>query len=213
MAKGKRSKKSGVSIDFEGVEAGGKAIPDGSYLAEVVEVEERESQSGNDNLNWKWKITGGPAKGAVLFDNTSLQPQALWRLKGLLEVLGEEVPDGAMDLDLSSLVGREALLEVTNETYEGKKRPRITGFADPEGAEETGEEEEEEEEEEKPSKKSSKASKKSSSKLKAGTKVKWKDDNGKTVKGVVVSVDGDVATVEDGEQDEWEIEASELTAL
>src|SRR5271170_3613659 len=99
-------KKSGVSIDFSGVESGGgRAIPDGNYTVEVTEVTEEESSEGNPYLKWIYKVATGSHKGARIYDNTSLQPQALWRLKTLLECFGEEVPDSSMDLDLEGLVG------------------------------------------------------------------------------------------------------------
>ena len=128
--------KKGLSIDFSGVESGGgRAVDDGEYVAEVTSVTEEESEGGNPYLAWKWKITeNGDAKGATIYDNTSLLPQALWRLKGLLEVLGFDVPDSAMTLDLKSLIGKKATLEITNEEYRGKNKPRVTGFNGASGA-------------------------------------------------------------------------------
>jgi hypothetical protein len=84
----------------------------------------------------------------VIFDNLSLQPQALFRLKSLCEALGIEA-DGATDLDFDDFVGQEVLVDVENETYEGKKRARAAGYASLEDKDssEDGEEEEEAEDE------------------------------------------------------------------
>ncbi len=203
--------KKGLTVDFSGVESGGgRAVDDGEYVAEVTSVSEEESESGNPYLAWKWKITEqGDAKGATIYDNTSLQPQALWRLKGLLEVLGFDVPDSAMTIDLKALVGKKATLEITNEEYRGKQKPRVTAFngassaaaskaASSKAKAKDDDDEEEEEDDDAP-------------KFKAGQKVKFKDEDGSLQKGVFVSQDGDMATVK-VDDDEWEVELDTLKA-
>lgn len=236
MAAKKGSAVRGIQVDFSGVESGGgRTVDDGSYVAEVTSVEEAESESGNPYLVWKWKITEkGSAKGAMIWDNTSLQPQALWRLKTLLEVLGMDVPNSAMVLDIKKIVGKTATLEITNEDYRGKAKPRVTGYAGinsddtPTKAKEEPEEEEEEEEEgekeEAPSPKKTgpKAKAKPATveedkddevqKFKKGQKVKFKDEDGDLYKGVVVSQDGDTVTVK-VDEDEYEVEVEKLKAL
>lgn len=142
---GKKTKRT-VSVNMEGVEAGGKAIADGNYEAEIVEVTEEESSNGNEQLKVVWQFTE-KMKGTKLFDWLSLTPQSLWRLRGLLETIGVEVPDGVMNIDLDDLIGCSAVLEVTNEDYNGKKRPKVTGYGTIE-AEAEGESEDESEESE-----------------------------------------------------------------
>jgi hypothetical protein len=210
-----------VSVDFEGVEAGGRSCPDGTYSAEITSVDEEESQAGNDMLVAKWKILDGKGKGAVIWDNLSLTPQALWRFKGLLEALEVEVPDSAMDIDLDDLVGQTCTIEITNEPYEGKQRPRVTGYG---GAAEEEEEkpaakkktskkaeaEDEPEEEEDPPARNKKTSAKP--KFKEGAKVTFEDEDGKTVKASIVEIDGDEATVEDKNGDQYQLDVSDLEA-
>ena len=220
MKKGKKF----VEVDFSGVESGGKAVPDGTYRVEVVEITEEESSEGHAYLKWKFRVVEGDSKGAILYENTSLQPQALWKLKGLLEVLGEEVPDSVMKLDLADYVDGQLTVEVVNETYEGKDRPRVGQYGAADAApskssskkkpatDEDEEEEEEDEEEEKPAKVKKKTKAAAEPEFSKGQRVKFTDDEGKTQKGKIVAVDGDSATVQVGE-DEWEIEVSDLTAL
>lgn len=235
MALKKSSKRRTISVDMEGVESGGQIVEDGIYPATVHEIEEKESSAGNPMLVVKWKITGKKSKGALLWDNVSLTPQALWRFRGLLEAIGEDVLDSAMDIDLDDLVGKECRLQVENEKYEGKDRPRVAGYA---SMEDKGDEEPEEDD--KPAKKSSQKSskkdednsdddaddsddekdeederpaKKVGTGVVKGGRVKFKDDKGKTVKGTVLSIKGDVAKVKDDEEDEWEIEISELESV
>lgn len=142
MARATRSnkRKAGVvAVDFTGVESSGK-VEEGRQLVKVDGVPEVKTSdnSGTDYINWKLKATGG-----VIYHTTSLQPQALWNLRNTLEALGQEVPEGPLDLDLSELDGLEMGVEVEHETYQGKKRPRIIDVFPAEEVD--GEEEEEEE--------------------------------------------------------------------
>lgn len=186
-------KRSDITVDFNGVESGGgRAIPDGEYLVEVVSVEEKESQEGNAYLAWKWKVVDGPYKGATVYDNTSLKPTALWRLKTLLECLGLEV-DGKMGINFGELKGKSLLVEIANETYQGKQKPRISNFlrgistAAPAG--DTGG-------------------------LKKGVVVAF-DYEGSKMTGEITSIDGSkvIVLVEvDGEKEEWELDRADVTA-
>ena len=222
-SRGRRGKKGSVSVDFDGVESGGGIpVADGTYLARPTKASEDEgSDSGQPYISWKWKIKEkGPAEGAVVWDNTSLQPQALWRLRTLLECLGYEVPDGLMDVPYEEICEDEEVecyIEITNENYEGKDKPRVTGFlpasADIGSPEKEEEEEEEEEEPPKKSKKSKKTKKSSKAKFRVGSKVKFKDEEGDTVKGMITETDGETATVEDSKGDEWDVGIEELSAV
>lgn len=140
-ANSRKNRKAGVvSVDFTGVEASGK-VEEGRQLVTVDGTPEVKTSdnSGSDYINWKFK-----AKGGAIYHTTSLQPQALWNLRNTLEALGLEVPEGAMELDLSEVDGLELGIEVENETYQGKKRPRIIDIFPAEEIE--GEEEEEQDE-------------------------------------------------------------------
>lgn len=242
----KKTRKKGTTVDFEGVEAGGMAVADGRYLAypESVELTEAES-SGNEMFKVKWKIVGPKSKGGIVWDNMVLLPQTLWRLKGMLETMGIDVPDGSMDIDPADLEGEENTIgiEVTNEDYRGKPQARITGFlaaddvdeeAEPEAEAEEEEEkpkrgkvkpskksakedepeedEPEEEEEEEKTKKPKKVDKKvgKGPKIKEGVKVTFNDEKGKTIRGTVTEVDGETVKVTDRNEEEWELDISDL---
>ena len=57
-------KRADVTVDFTGIESGGRAVADGNYVLEVISIEEKESSEGNPYLAWKWKVTDdGPYKG------------------------------------------------------------------------------------------------------------------------------------------------------
>ena len=134
-----------VNVDLSGVEASRKAIPEGTYEVVVNEATQKNSRDGNPMIAFEFEVAEGAHKGAKLYENCSLQPQALFKLKSVLLALGMNIPNKAFDLNLRDLVGLTCEVEVGHEVYEGKKRARILQYNDPEETqdEEDGDEEEE----------------------------------------------------------------------
>lgn len=217
--KGKK-KSTTISVNMAGVESSNK-LDDGDYIFEVEEVSlETGQDSGNDYLKWKLKETDG---GGIVYNNTSLVPAALFSLRNMLEAMGMDVPDSKMDLDLTDFPGLELGGTIANEVYQGKKRPNLVDvYPVTEGSNEEGEEdepeepeaEEEEAVEEKPKSSKKKAGKKAkkSKKITEGSDVTFEDD-GDTYSGQVTDIDDDVFTVVDGDGDEWELGADDLTLV
>lgn len=135
---------SSVNVDLSGVEVSRKAIPEGSYTVVVNGVSQKDSREGNPMLAFEFEVSEGPYQGAKLYENCSLQPQALFKLKTVLLALGMDIPDKAFDLNLRDLVGLTCEVEVGHETYDGKKRARIVEYSN---SEESDEEEDEQDEE------------------------------------------------------------------
>ena len=179
-------------VDFSGVESGGgRALPDGEYLLKVVEVEVKDAQNGGQYLAFKYKVANGPMSGAMVWDNTSLKPQALWRLRSLLECFNMSPSDGKMDLDLAKMVGKTVFVEVANEEYQGKKKPRIANLIAG-GAPNTP------------------AAAPAPAGIRVHDEVKFAS-GGDEYSGKVLGISGNTARVEVG-GDEWEIELTELKA-
>mgnify|MGYP001602854680 CR=1 FL=1 len=174
MARRPAKKSRIVTVDFEGIEAGGGSfhIKEGSYLMQVVEVEQTESDKGNDMFKWTFEGQKGAAKGKKFYVYTTLNEEALWKLRQLLEALQVEVPDGPLDIDLDEMVGLELIGIVTDEDYQGKTVSRMNDFESTDGA---GEE---------PEEKPSRAGKKSAAKKK-------KDEPEKITEAEVKAMDAD----------------------
>jgi hypothetical protein len=258
-------------VDFTDVEAGGgMPTPDGLYLATVSSAEKEVSQAGNDMIVVRWKTN----IGSTVFERFVLVPQSLWVLRTAMNCMGYDTPDDEFSFELEDLVGQECGIEVTNEEYEEKDQPRVTGYLPPdkvEGivkgskpkakpkrparAEEPDEEEEEEQEEEPPPRRrknvapvapaKKRAARKpdpdeeeegseeeeeeeeeeaaparrvpkkkaaaSGGALRPGARVTFPDENGDDIAAVIEALDGDMATVVDDEDGEWDIPVSELT--
>lgn len=127
--KGRNS--SSINVDLSGVEASRKAIPEGTYEVVVNEATQKNSRDGNPMIAFEFEVQEGPHKGAKLYENCSLQPQALFKLKSVLLALGIDIPNKAFDLNLRDLIGLTCEVEVGHEVYEGKKRARILQYNEP----------------------------------------------------------------------------------
>lgn len=136
---------SSVNVDLSGVEASRKTIPEGTYEVVVNEAIQKDSRDGNPMIAFEFEVTEGAHKGAKLYENCSLQPQALFKLKSVLLALGMDIPNKAFDLNLRDLVGLTCEVEVGHEVYEGKKRARILQYNDPEDTQDENDGDEEEE--------------------------------------------------------------------
>lgn len=259
MAKKQASKgrKKTIKVDFEGVESGG-TLDEGSHIVEIVETEVREGSSGHDYINVKLKATEDDDQaGRVMYHTCSLQPQALFNLRNVLQAIGHDVPNGMYEFDPEDMVGGICKVEVIHEKYEGKDRARAVSFdpvtdgdeeeeeeekpakgkkakpdkkakAKKEGEDEEEDDEEDEEEEkpakgkkaakkkdeedEKPAAKGKKGKSKKESEFEVGQKVSFEDDDGDELTGKITEIDDDTITVKVGKE-EWELEASDLTAV
>lgn len=133
MAKSSRKGRgsTSVNVDLSGVETSRKTIPEGTYTLVVDSATQKSSQGGNPMIVFEFSVAEGKYQGSKLYENCSLQPQALFKLKSVLIALGMDIPNKAFDLDLKDLIGLTCEAEVGHEVYEGKKRARILEYIDP----------------------------------------------------------------------------------
>lgn len=140
----KKKKGNVVSLDFTGVK-NFKTIPEGSYIVEVVSIEQGTSSNDNPTLNWEFEVAEGSNKGSKLWYTTTLTPDSMWKTREVLDALGQEIPDGEMDCDLDELVGTQCGVNVFHEEYEGKKKAKISDFISKDEVDAEDEEDAEEE--------------------------------------------------------------------
>ncbi len=218
-AKAKRGKKkSALVVDLSGVESSGR-LKAGPQRLTVDEIEENEGDAG-PYLTW---ILSGE-NGGKCWENTSLAESALWKLRGILEALGMEIPDEEFTLELEEYVGLELMGSIELETYQGKDKPVLVDCwpieeedddededeedSDEEDSEEEDEDEEDEDEEE------DEEDEEDESEFSVKDKVTFEDD-GEEYKGTITEIDGDTVTVKTGRgktADEWELDISDIEA-
>jgi hypothetical protein len=153
--KTKKNKAGGWNVDFghEDAQGGGGRVrvPEGDYPCRIKGVKRETSEkSGNPMLVITFVGTGGKLKGKEFRDYFSLMPKALFKLRQLIEALGEEVPEDKMDVKpiLARATKNETELGVTmgDEEYENKIRSRPADYLDLETLNEDDEDEDDEDE-------------------------------------------------------------------
>lgn len=170
----RRKKSSSVKVNFKGVESR-QTPPEGDYLLEVLEAENDTSSKGNDQIVFTLEIAEGKYKGTKLWFYCPLAENSLWKLHAFLTAMGVEVEEDEMDIDLSELVGLQVVGVLTHETYQGKKRAKMTDFDSAENYKGGDDEDEDEDDEDEKSSKKKSKSKKAPAKGKKG-KSKSDDD-------------------------------------
>lgn len=149
-----------VKVDFTGVEAFSR-VEEGRHHVKIVEVEQTQSQGGDDMLKIAYEVLSGESKGGRVYDNCMLVQKSLWRLKSLCKLIGMKC-DGKVALDLDAMVGKTLDVQVFHEEYNGSLRakvgdmlPHAASSADDDDLDDDfdDEDEDEEEEEETPKKK------------------------------------------------------------
>lgn len=121
-----------ISLDFTNVSSGFEVLPEGNYEATVAKVEVRTSKAGDSQyLNFEWDVVDEETgKARKIWDIASLKPQALWKLKQIMEAFGMNTA-GQIDLDPEAFVGQQAILTIEIDTYEGKEKnvvKEVRGF-------------------------------------------------------------------------------------
>lgn len=113
-------------IDFTGVESFTRC-EEGQHVAKLSRLEDRQSQAGDDMLVGVFEVVRGESKGSKVYENFPLTQKALWKLKSFLEVIGVKA-EGRVKIDLDKLVGRQCIIEVGHEEYNGVTRAKINAF-------------------------------------------------------------------------------------
>lgn len=117
-----------VKVNFKGVES--RQTPaEGDYLCEILEANAKQSQGGGDMIEFISEIAEGKYKGTKLWFYCPLDEKSLWKLHAFLTALGEDVPDEELDIDLPELIGNQFVGVLSHETYQGRKRAKLTDFS------------------------------------------------------------------------------------
>jgi len=123
-----------ITIDFSNVREGStfspRRLPEGSYLAAVAKVEQKESSKGNPMLVFTVIPVEHPT--AVYPYYVVLADNQLWKLRALLIAAGKEVPKRKVTIDPDSLVGKNIMIDLEDDEWEGREKSAIAGVFKPE---------------------------------------------------------------------------------
>ena len=120
-----------IKIDFTTTEESSswntKQIPEGLHAAKVASVQETEAKDGTDMLLFGFKLKEPKYKTRNFPFYCKLQQNQLWKLRDLLVAAGEAVPKRALNIDPNKIVGRDIVIEVEDDTYNGNVRSTVVG--------------------------------------------------------------------------------------
>lgn len=113
-------------LDLTNVDtSGGMHIPEGTYRAKLVEVEQSVSKGGNPMFVWTFEISAGEHKGYQLKSFTAITPAAMWKVAETVEALGVGQTGTVVKFKRSDVINRECGLVVEDNDYNGSTRSSI----------------------------------------------------------------------------------------
>lgn len=102
-------------LDFTGVQSS-SFIEEGVHTVKIKEAEFKKAQTGSDQLQLTFEAADGKIRSAWY----SLLPQALWKLKGVLETLG--IPcEGKIKLNTTQFKGKICVITVEPDANDESK--------------------------------------------------------------------------------------------
>lgn len=122
-------------MNLDEIKEGFEKIPLGGYHCIVQsctpsvpkDAETDEDKKARQFLAWRFEIQEPEElKGRLLFLNTSLQPQARWKLKQVLAAIGEDVTATNYRPTPLNYVGRDCLVIVDgHRVWQGQEREQV----------------------------------------------------------------------------------------
>lgn len=105
-----------MDLDFTGVESF-SLIPLGTHTVKVKDAEFKKAQTGSDQLEINFEAFDGATRKAWF----SLVPQALWKVKQVLEALGVSC-EGKIRLNTKTLVGKACQIMVETDVNDESRQ-------------------------------------------------------------------------------------------
>lgn len=107
-------------------------LPNGTYEAVIVDIEEREGEKA-PYLLIRMMVTTGEFEGQNVFDNLSLSPKAGWKQAQFLgATLDREFAAGEpVNIDPAELLGHDVRINVEQRSYQGQMRNAVRTYLPP----------------------------------------------------------------------------------
>jgi hypothetical protein len=120
------------AMDFTNVKEAGnfnpKRVPEGSYKAKIVKVDDHTSKGSKVVDNWVFTIqltAAGRSRGTYPY-YCGFDEKFAWKIRNLLIAAGMAVPKKKVKVDPNKLVGKFIGVEMENDDFEGKLKSAIT---------------------------------------------------------------------------------------
>lgn len=122
-----------ITLDFSNITEGStfspRRLPEGTYLATLAKVESKTSKAGNPMLVYTIIPVEHPT--AVYPYYIVLDEKQLWKFRALLLAAGKEVPKRKVTVDPESIVGRQIMIDLEDDEWEGREKSTVAGVFKP----------------------------------------------------------------------------------
>lgn len=122
-----------ITLDFSNVSEGSnfspRRLPEGIYLATLAKVESKTSKAGNPMLVYTIIPVEHPT--AVYPYYIVLDEKQLWKFRALLLAAGKEVPKRKVTVDPESIVGKQIMIDLEDDEWEGREKSTVAGVFKP----------------------------------------------------------------------------------
>ncbi len=115
-----------IRVNLDDVESGFEVYPDDKYHVEIQESSKTKKSENGAYIQWIGKILDGEFENKLISWNTSLQEQALWNLKDMLEKLQVDWDEEGFEMEDG--FGKELIVENEVREYDGRDRNNIINY-------------------------------------------------------------------------------------
>lgn len=113
-------------VDLSQVEDQSYAIPDGSYKAKCIDVQQDVSKSGNPMFIWQFELVDGKYAGRTFKSWTAITPAAMWKVAETVIALGVGQQGQVVKFKRGDVIGKLCGLVLEEDEYNGKATSRIS---------------------------------------------------------------------------------------
>jgi len=115
-----------INVKLDEVESGFEIYPDDKYIVEIQESSKTKKSENGPYILWIGKILEGEFEDKMVSWNTSLQEQALWNLKDMLEKIGVDWDEDGFEME--DVFGLQIIVENEVRKYDGRDRNNIINY-------------------------------------------------------------------------------------
>lgn len=112
-------------VDLSGV-SDGYTIPDGTYPARCIDVQQTVSKGGNPMFVWDFEVSSGDFQGRTFKLWTAITPAAMWKVAETVIALGVGQAGETVKFSRGDVLNKPCGIVVEADEYNGKPSSRIT---------------------------------------------------------------------------------------
>lgn len=116
----------------------GYTIPDGTYPAQCIDVQQEVSKSGNPMFVWDFIISSGDYKDRTFKLWTAITPAAMWKVAEVVTALGVGQSGQTVKFKRGDVLNKPCGLVIETDEYNGKPTSRISRVMSVKEMQETG---------------------------------------------------------------------------